>query len=360
MENNLPIHLQEVVFGSSDSGISRQISKLEKAGKIKKIAPRLYSGNLDAKPEDIIRRNLFFILGRLYPQAVLSHRSALEFKPTTTGQLFLTYKYTRNITLPGVTIRFQKGSGPISGDNPLSGELFASQLERAFLENLQTSRRPGPDSKTLTFSEIEDRLERIIRVNGEVELNKIRDQARIVAEKLGMETEYSKLNKIISALLSTHSSKLLKSPIAAARAIGIPYDPARIDLFETLFRELNQQEFKSRAEQNSTSKSFKNFAFFESYFSNYIEGTVFEVEEAKQIIETQRPLPQRNEDSHDVLGTYQLVSNKKEMGITPGSHEEFLTILQYRHKVLLSARTDKNPGEFKNKNNFAARQPLWM
>lgn len=355
MENNLPIHLQEVVFGSSDSGISRQISKLEKAGKIKKIAPRLYSGNLDAKPEDIIRRNLFFILGRLYPQAVLSHRSALEFKPTATGQLFLTYKYTRNITLPGVTIRFQKGSGPISGDNPLSGELFASQLERAFLENLQTSRRPGPDSKTLTFPEIEERLERIIRVNGEVELNKVRDQARIVAEKLGMETEYSKLNKIISALLSTHSSKLLKSPIAAARAIGIPYDPARIDLFETLFGELNQQEFKSRAEQNSTSKSFKNFAFFESYFSNYIEGTVFEVEEAKQIIETQRPLPQRNEDSHDVLGTYQLVSNKKEMGITPGSHEEFLTILQYRHKVLLSARTDKNPGEFKNKNNFAGQ-----
>jgi len=33
MEKNLPIHLQEIIFGSSDSTISKQISKLEKDGK---------------------------------------------------------------------------------------------------------------------------------------------------------------------------------------------------------------------------------------------------------------------------------------------------------------------------------------
>ena len=131
------------------------------------------------------------------------------------------------------------------------------------------------------------------------------------------------------------------------RAFGAPYDTARLELFETLFQELSLQEFEYREEQNTSNKSFRNFAFFESYFSNYIEGTVFEVEEAKQIIATQQPLPQRNEDSHDVLGTYQIVSNKKEMSIIPESPEELLTILKYRHKVLLSSRTDKNPGEFK-------------
>jgi hypothetical protein len=126
-----------------------------------------------------------------------------------------------------------------------------------------------------------------------------------------------------------------------------------MELFETLFRELQQIEFPYREEKNTTPTSFRNFAFFESYFSNYIEGTVFEIDEAKQIIQTNKPIPSRNDDSHDVLGTYQIVSNKKEMELTPSTPEEFLKIISFRHSILLSARTDKNPGLFKDKNNFA-------
>jgi len=40
---------------------------------------------------------------------------------------------------------------------------------------------------------------------------------------------------------------------------------------------------------------------------------------------------------------------------TPSSPEELITMLQYRHKTLLSARDDKLPGEFKDKNNFAGQ-----
>lgn len=355
MEKNLQIHLQEIIFGSSDSAISKQISRLELEGKIRKIAPRVYSTNFDDSPEKIVRRNLFSILGHLYPGALLSHRSAFEYEPTSTGQLFLTYKYTRKAKLPGITIRFLEGTGPIEGDNPISGELYTAQRERAFLENLQISRKPGPDSKTLSFPEIEERLEQVIRVNGEEELNKLRDQAKLISEKLGLQKEFLKLNKIISALLTTHPSKILKSPVATARAFGIPYDPVRVELFEFLFLELNNQEFKYREEKNTSIKAFRNFAFFESYFSNYIEGTVFKVEDAKQIITTQKPLPARNEDSHDILGTYKIVSNLKEMSIIPKSAEELLHILKYRHEVLLKARLDKNPGKFKDQNNFAGQ-----
>ena len=87
MENILPIHLQEIIFSSSDQKISKQISRLEKNGKIRKIAQRIYSSNLIDQPEAIIRRNLFIVLGRLYPGAVLSHRSALEFEPTNEGHI---------------------------------------------------------------------------------------------------------------------------------------------------------------------------------------------------------------------------------------------------------------------------------
>lgn len=353
MENILPIHLQEVIFSSSDPKLSKQISKLEKAGKLKKIAARIYSPNFTDSPEAIVRRNLFAILGKLYPGSILSHRSALEFQPTSAGHIFLTYTYTKKINLAGITLRFMEGHGPIEGDNPFSGELFVSQMERALLENLQISRQPGPESKTLTLPEIEDRLEQVVRVKGEAGLNELRDKAREIADKLGMQSEFKKLDKLISALLTTHPSKVLSSPLAVARAFGNPYDPARLPLFEKLFIELKQQEFKSLPEKNITSQSFRNFAFFEAYFSNYIEGTEFELGDAKKIIETETPMPDRDEDSHDILGTYKLVSNREEMIITPGSPEELLEILLYRHKVLLSARTSKKPGEFKDKNNRA-------
>jgi prophage maintenance system killer protein len=168
-----------------------------------------------------------------------------------------------------------------------------------------------------------------------------------------MQSEYEKLNKMIGALLTTKPSKILTSPFAVARALGNPYDKHRLELFEKLFIELKQQPFKERKEQNTENNAFRNFAFFEAYFSNYIEGTIFEIDEAKSIIQTEIPIPNRDEDSHDILGTYKLVSNQKEMNITPSNPEELINILQYRHQILLTARTSKKPGQFKDKNNRA-------
>lgn len=353
MENKPPLHLQEVIFSSKEARISHQIAKLVKAGAIRKIAPRVYSSNLDEPVEGIIRRNLFQILGNLYPGAILSHRSAFEFQPTKSGEIFITTSYTKKVHLPGVSLQFLEGYLPIEGDNKFSGELYVSQKARAFLENLQVSKKIGSASKCLSLPEIEERLEQIIRVNGEDEINKLRDQARVIADHLKMPKEFEKLDRLISALLTTKTSKILSSPLAIARAFGQPYDPARLELFEMLFRELKQAEFPFREEKNVTPHAYRNFAFFESYFSNYIEGTVFEIDEAKMIIRTNKPLPARNDDSHDVLGTYQIVSNKKEMGITPNTPEKFINIISYRHSILLSARKDKNPGLFKDKNNFA-------
>ena len=281
MENNIPIHLQEIIFATSDTALNRQLSKLEKEGQIKKIAPRIYSSNFNESEDIIIKRNIFSILGKLYPGAVLSHRSALEFKPTAANQIFVTYTYTKKIELPGITIRFMEGSPAIEGDNPFAGELFVAQQERAFLENMQTSRQVGPTSKTLTLPEIENKLEQIVQVKGEEGLNQFRDKTREIAEKLEMQSEFEKLNKLISALLTTKPSKILTSPIAVARALGNPYDKHRIELFEKLFIELQQQPYKDRKDINTETNAFRNFAFFEAYFSNYIEGTIFEIEEPK-------------------------------------------------------------------------------
>lgn len=353
MEKNVPLHLQEIIFANKT--ISRQISNWEKEGLVKKIAPRIYTGKVEAAPEELIRRNLFSILGYQYPDAVISHRSAFELRPTETGDFFITYTYTKKIALPGIRLHILEGKGPIGGDRLFMGKLYLGQQARAFLENLQISKRSGPHSKTLPRTAIEEKLESIIRVNGEPAMNQLRDQARKIASLLLLEREFEQLDKIISALLTTHSSRILTSPVAKARALGTPFDVARVQLFEQLFVELQQRTFKSRSDKNTSALSFYNFAFFESYFSNYIEGTIFKVIEAKKIIETQKPLPTRNEDSHDILGTYNIVSSRREMKVVPTSGKHLLEILQYRHKVLLSARLEKRPGLFKDRDNFAGQ-----
>ena len=340
MEKNIPLHLQDIIFGSSDPAISGQISRYVREGKLKKIAPRLYTGKLNDSAAEIIRRNLFNILGTLYKGAVLSHRSAFEYRPTESGMLFLTYTYTKKIELPGVTLSFIAGHGPIEGDTRMF-ELHVSQQARAYLENMQVSRRPGPESKILSSEQIEEKLEKIIQINGEGEINRLRDRAREVAGPLGMKDEFDKLNRVISALLATKTHKELVSPAAKARAMGAPFDSERIRTFESLFIDLRERPLVGRPDRNTSPISFKNFAFFESYFSNYIEGTVFEIEEAKLIIETQKPLPARDADSHDVLGTYQIVSSRQEMDIIPRDSDHLLNILQYRHAIWLSLRNSQ-------------------
>jgi fido (protein-threonine AMPylation protein) len=345
--------MSELIFASANRQENYKISKMIQEKKIIKIAPRIYTTNLEEEPSEIVRRNILEILGSLYPGSVLSHRSAFEFKPTSTNQIFVTYSYTKKINLPGVTINFLEGKGPVEGDNKLFGALYASSKERAFLENLQITKKAGPDSKSLSIPQIEEKLDDILRINGEDGLNRIRDRARVLSQILEMQKGFEFLNKIIGALFTTKPSKILKSDLALSRAAGLPYDRNRIELFEILFTYLHNNEFKDRPENNSTPNSFRNYAFFEAYFSNYIEGTVFEVSEAKRIIDTGIPLPARSDDSHDVLGTYQIVSNRNEIKIIPSNENEFLDILQSRHKVLLSSRIDKNPGQFKERNNRA-------
>jgi len=353
MEIHIPLHLQEIIFSSSNPTLSRKISKLVKEGTLRKIAPRIYTPNLQESPADLIRRNIFKIIGRLYPDTLLSHRSAFEYKPTASGNLFLTSTYYRKIDLPGITLDIMAGPEPIDGDNLFTEGLYVSSQERAFLENLQESRKPGSTSKTLSIVELEEKLEQVARVKGEEGLNVLRDQSRELAANLGMEKEFEKLNKLISAILTTKPSTILSSPAAIARAFGHPYDPVRIELFEKLFVELRQRQFPYVLEKNKTVRSFRNFSFFEAYFSNYIEGTKFKIEEAKRIIETGNSMATRIEDSHDILGTHRLVSNRSEMRQTPANSDELLRILQYRHKILLAARSSKKPGELKDQNNKA-------
>lgn len=225
MEKNTQI--SEIIVSTSDKAQSKAITLLKQSGKIVKIASRVYTSNLSDSPEKIVRRNLFLILGKLFPGAVISHRSALEMVPTPDGHLYLTYNYTRNIVLPGVTVHLLEGPGHVENDIPLLG-LYISSPARAFLENLQVGYKKNGSSKCLDQKALEERLEKKLLVHGEQELNVIRDEARTLAGILGMEDSFACLDRIIGAMLTTKSSDVLKSPVAMAQVMGEPYDSERL------------------------------------------------------------------------------------------------------------------------------------
>ena len=142
MANGLDFN-REIIFSSSDSGISKKIAKAEKEGKIRKIAPRIYSTNLRDSEEYIIKRHFFDILKWRFPGALISHRSASELRPTESGNFFLTSNFSKKITdFKGITLNVMEGKPALESDiNP--GGIYASSEGRRMLENMQISKKKG-------------------------------------------------------------------------------------------------------------------------------------------------------------------------------------------------------------------------
>lgn len=351
MEKNLQL-LNEVIVGSASPDVSKLLSRLKHEGRVVRLAPRLYSTNLTDSPEKIVLRNLWMIVGKLWPGARLSHRTAFEYAPHE-GHVFLGYKYTRKVSLPGVTIHFIATPESLPSDYPFMEGLGVSSHARAILENLEPDRTQGGVEKCLSAETIEERLEAEFATGGEAALNKLRDEAREVAAATRMDYGFARLDKLVGALLSTRPANVLKSGVALARAAGEPFDSARIELFSTLLEHLGGKNFPDIQTYAKSDADYATFAFFESYFSNYIEGTVFELDEARRIVETGVAIPTRDADSHDILGTYAVASNRLEMSRVAKTSDEFLDLLRARHRVVMSGRPSSAPGLFKTRDNRA-------
>ncbi|HEU4454219.1 MAG TPA: Fic family protein [Longimicrobium sp.] len=343
----------EVFLGSAES--SRAISEAVRGGTVRKLGPRLYTRNTSEPPEDVVRRNLWLIVGLLFPDAVVSHRTALEARPTPRGTVFLTGPYDRQVELPGLRIRQIKGAGPLEGDNRFVQTLWLASPARAYLECMRRRVR-GTESPALSRAEIEERLERLIRNGGESEANALRDRARALAGPLEAEGAFAELDALIGALLGTRPAQL-EAPAARARAAGEPYDSGRMELFQALHSALLEWAVRPRPDEVVEGPEFENLAFVDAYFSNFIEGTEFEVQEAVEIVFGQRIPRHRPEDAHDILGTYRVVGSPREMArsaVAEGAtFESFLALVRRRHAVIMGGRPDKRPGELKQVVNRA-------
>jgi hypothetical protein len=333
----------------SNKALTSAVSKAVKFGRLRKIGTRLYSRNMTEAPEDLVRRHWFTLLGDYFPDALISDRTALENRPATDGSVYIISSSTRNVVLPGITFKPRRGHPPLDTDLPFMGVRLSS-TPRAWLENMRLSR--GPASRTLDKVEIEVRLDELLRSGGVDALNKLRDQARIVSDRLGMQVEFRVLDEILGAFLGTRDAEL-GSDVGVARQRGEPYDPNRVDLFMGLFEELRATAPSTRPSGHINDAARTNLAFFESYFSNYIEGTEFLVDEAMDIVFRGVIPRDRPADSHDILSTFRIVSDRNEMRRVPSNPNELTRLLKDRHAVLMGYRRDKKPGDFKVQSNRA-------
>ncbi|MDQ3304435.1 MAG: Fic family protein [Actinomycetota bacterium] len=63
--------------------------------------------------------------------------------------------------------------------------------------------------------------------------------------------------------------------------------------------------------------------------------------------------PGRPEDAHDVLGTFEAVSDPDLRAAVPTTADEMLALLERRHRLVMGGRAEMRPGLFKERPNQA-------
>ncbi|MDR0581055.1 MAG: hypothetical protein LBG04_03000 [Holosporaceae bacterium] len=185
------MNFDEVFLSTAESKYKVHI--LHKAGKLKKLVAKLYTTNLTDSVDKIVDRNLWKILELLYPNTLISDRTALELKPIQ-GYLFIISEKTRQTTIGNITIKPRKGWPPIDSDTPFMKNLFLTSNERAVLENARPTRTSkGEISRTFSDIELEEYLDRTITKYGEYYINKMRDRMKVISKKIGLGKEFEKV-----------------------------------------------------------------------------------------------------------------------------------------------------------------------
>lgn len=334
---------------------ARAVQRRAKAGELVALAEGIYVRERKPKAQAaIVRRNWARILAALVPGGVVSHRSAHAGGITADNAIFISHptRFNRRFELPGLTAFLVKGSSALPGDMPLGNDgLHFASRPRQLLENLGRSRGPRP--RAAGEKAVEQTLVAILNASGETELNRIRDAARDLAKPLAREREFRKLDGLVSALLATRAKVKLKTRQGKLAAMGTPVDQERMQRFEILASKLRTDPQPRRQSVATDEPARSSFAFLESYFSNYVEGTEFGIEEAREIALEGRIVENRPKDSHDILAVFKLALQSPWRETVPPLGAGFPAELAARHAVMMERRPEAGPGRIKLEPNRA-------
>lgn len=330
---------------------ARRLQRQAEAGALRRVAKGVYSPPL---PDDelalLLRRHWQKVVGVAVPGGVVSHISAMKGGVSPSGEVTVSHPtaFNRKVALPGLRIRVVRGPGPLPGDLAMgnSGIHYAGRA-RMLLENIG---RKG--ELRASREELEEFLVSVLDASGEKALNDIRDQAAALAPALGAQKSLEELRALVGALLGTHAKGALKTRAGRAVVNGAPVDSERMARFEALAAHLRAEPVP-RIDSSLAGQARHNFAFIESYFSNYVEGTKFDIEQARGIVMNNAIVPNRPKDSHDILGVFRLAVTSPYRDSPPVAGGDFLEGLERWHAEMLGMRPEANPGRPKLQANYA-------
>ncbi len=334
---------------------ARAIQRRARAGELVRIAEGIYVAAKDSDAQRaVVLRHWHRLLGTLVPGGVVSYRSAYDGGISSGGVVFLSHptNYNRSITLPGLRVVLIKGPSALPGDMRFGNDnLHFASRPRHLLENLTPVR--GSRGKSAGGKAVEERLVAILNASGESALNQIRDATEEIAPLLGLKNEFKKLDALISALLATHDAGVLKTHEGRFVSKGMPIDAERMTRFEILATRLRVEPLPHHSAVAVSEPARSNFAFLEAYFSNYVEGTEFAIEAARDIALRGQIVANRPKDSHDVLSVFLQAVQSPWRDTVPPFGADFPVELARRHAQMLEKRPESNPGQFKMQANRA-------
>src|SRR5271167_4274501 len=98
---------REIFF--TTSAASRAVRALLRQGRIRQIAGRLYTKNLDDPLEEVTRRRVWDIAAGFFAGAVIVDRTAFEARPSgRDGSVFLCSDTSRIVRLPGLVLNCRR------------------------------------------------------------------------------------------------------------------------------------------------------------------------------------------------------------------------------------------------------------
>ncbi|QIB65342.1 Fic family protein [Kineobactrum salinum] len=345
--------MAELIFPKSRNH-GKALARQVRLGQLRRVRQGVYTDAAEADIATLVQNRWYQLVEHFCDQPIAAYRTAVELKPHRRRVYVVANVGHRRYVDIGdaLTIDIMPGDATLLTE-PFVPELARSALPRQLLENLVPSRAREAGHRSLGQTWVETQLCRVLAQRGENALKEIRDQTRTAAPELGLEKEFAQLDRMIGALLASRPVEgSLSSSLAIATARQEPYDPDRLVRFRALADYLQQCNFE-RVPYLYNQASWRHLSFFESYFSNYIEGTEFQISEAEKIIFEKQVVDNRPEDSHDVLAVYDIVHDYQEMLETPNNASELIQLLQERHERMMLQRPNKHPGQFKVKINQA-------
>jgi hypothetical protein len=328
-----------------------RLSRLAKAGRALRLTAGLYAVGATLAPEQVAHHHRFDIIAQVWPGGVLCGLTALSQGAPRDGQMFVAHPSpprTTPLRLPGLTVTAVVGPAALPADVALPVGVFLAGGARALVENVDTQgRRPRHRAGTAA---VEDRIDEMARQGGAGAIQKVLTELDVIAGKFDPRA-VDLVRERLAAVLGT-STGGIRSPRLAARLSEDPYDEHRLDLLAAILRTLERTAPAPRAEGGPASR-WEWQAFFEAYFSNFIEGTEFGVAEARRIAVDGEVPATRPADAHDVAATYRQACDAFERAHVPKDRNSLLESLQLRHADLMAARPDKRPGLFKSDPNYA-------